>query len=173
MRGLDYLKATRRSLAVAGAFHTGIMQPADVQLAEALAGADIHSPEIPVVSNVDAAVHTNPDDIRDTLVTSLQTSGWSAKTRMSKESGISISSMKGTTGLCMQTGGNMARMYADWLKLQQLYVTGKITCGVMIVPSKPTAKLLGDNIVHASRLVQELAFFNKVIHIPLIIFSFE
>ena len=112
-------------------------------------------------------------DIRDTLVTSLQTSGWSAKTRMSKESGISISSMKGTTGLCMQTGGNMARMYADWLKLQQLYVTGKITCGVMIVPSKPTAKLLGDNIVHASRLVQELAFFNKVIHIPLIIFSFE
>lgn len=113
------------------------------------------------------------EGIRDALVTSLQTSGWSAKTRMSKEFGISISSMKETTGLCMQTGGNMARMYADWLKLQQLYVTGKITCGVMIVPSKPTAKLLGQNIVHASRLVQELAFFNKVIHIPLIIFSFE
>ncbi len=67
----------------------------------------------------------------------------------------------------------MARMYADWLKLQHLYVTGKISCGVMIVPSKPTAKLLGDNIVHATRLIQELALFSKVIHIPMIIYSFE
>ncbi|MBI5759331.1 MAG: ACP S-malonyltransferase [Planctomycetales bacterium] len=55
-------------LAVAGAFHTEIMKPADVQLTEALTGADIRSPEIPVVSNVDATVHTDPDDIRDTLV---------------------------------------------------------------------------------------------------------
>ena len=67
----------------------------------------------------------------------------------------------------------MARMYADWLKLQRLYVNGSITCGAMIVPSKATAKLLGDNIVHASRLVKELAMFNKVIHIPMIVFSFE
>ena len=110
---------------------------------------------------------------RDDLSRCLYTSGWSTKMPISKDSGISISSMKGTTGLCMQTGGNMARMYADWLKLQHLYVTGKISCGVMIVPSKPTAQLLGDNIVHATRLIQELALFSRVIHIPMIIYSFE
>lgn len=55
-------------LAVAGAFHTGIMEPADARLAEALAGIEIKKPEIPVVSNVDAAIHDDPDDIREILV---------------------------------------------------------------------------------------------------------
>lgn len=55
-------------LAVAGAFHTGIMRPADARLSEALAGVPIKPPEIPVVSNVDAAVHESPDEIRDLLV---------------------------------------------------------------------------------------------------------
>lgn len=55
-------------LAVAGAFHTSIMKPADTRLAEALAATDITAPEIPVVSNVDAATHSEPDEIRDLLV---------------------------------------------------------------------------------------------------------
>jgi len=130
------------------------------------------------IRNVIEAVEIKPTrsasaDFRDAFSRGLHAKGWSATTTISKDSRISISSIKGTTGLCMQTGGNMARMYADWLKLQHLYVTGKIACGVMIVPSKPTAKLLGDNIVNASRLVQELTLFSKVIHIPMIIYSFE
>lgn len=55
-------------LAVAGAFHTPIMKPADDQLAEALAGVQLKSPEIPVVSNVDANVHSDPEEIRGLLV---------------------------------------------------------------------------------------------------------
>ena len=55
-------------LAVAGAFHTTIMKPADARLAEALAGVPIKKPEIPMVSNVDAAVHDEPDEIRELLV---------------------------------------------------------------------------------------------------------
>lgn len=55
-------------LAVAGAFHTPIMKPADDQLAEALAGVEIESPEIPVVSNVDADVHSDPEEIRKLLI---------------------------------------------------------------------------------------------------------
>lgn len=55
-------------LAVAGAFHTHIMQPADARLSEVLAGVPLRKPEISVISNVDAAVHTDPDDIRDILV---------------------------------------------------------------------------------------------------------
>ena len=56
------------TLAVAGAFHTSIMQPADQKLADALASVAIRKPRIPVVSNVDAAVHWEPEEIRQLLV---------------------------------------------------------------------------------------------------------
>lgn len=55
-------------LSVAGAFHTTIMCPADEKLAAALAGASLLPPRIPVVSNVDAATHSNPEEIRQLLV---------------------------------------------------------------------------------------------------------
>ena len=45
------------------------MKPADEQLAEVLAAdARSTSPRIPVYSNVDAAPHADPDDLRRTLV---------------------------------------------------------------------------------------------------------
>jgi [acyl-carrier-protein] S-malonyltransferase len=55
-------------LAVAGAFHTSMMEPADVRLAEALAAATLRRPEISVISNVDARVHHDTDEIRELLV---------------------------------------------------------------------------------------------------------
>src|SRR5262245_58852000 len=48
-------------LAVAGAFHSELMRPADLQLAEVLNQTPIWSPSIPVYSNVDAAPHSEPD----------------------------------------------------------------------------------------------------------------
>jgi len=58
-------------LAVAGAFHTPIMQPAVENLSAALAGVKLSSPRIPVVSNVDATVHNDPEVIRSLLVKQL------------------------------------------------------------------------------------------------------
>jgi [acyl-carrier-protein] S-malonyltransferase len=55
-------------LAVAGAFHTPIMRPADQRLAEALAGVPMHKPRMPVISNVDARPHDDPEEIRQLLV---------------------------------------------------------------------------------------------------------
>ena len=55
-------------LAVAGAFHTELMQPADLRVSEALAGCPLAPPEIPVVSNVDAVCHEDSDTIRELLV---------------------------------------------------------------------------------------------------------
>jgi len=55
-------------LAVAGAFHSPLMVPADAQLAEALAATPLNAPRLPVYANVDAAPHNHPDDIRRTLV---------------------------------------------------------------------------------------------------------
>lgn len=55
-------------LAVAGAFHTKIMQSAVAKLVAALADVPMRKPEIPVVSNVDAVPHDDPEEIRDILV---------------------------------------------------------------------------------------------------------
>ena len=65
----DELGASRViPLAVAGAFHTPLMKPADDQLAEALARVEVREPRLPVYSNVDAAPHANgPEGIRRAL----------------------------------------------------------------------------------------------------------
>jgi len=55
-------------LAVAGAFHTAIMQPAIARLTEALADVPLGKPRIPVVSNVDALPHESPREIRRLLI---------------------------------------------------------------------------------------------------------
>ncbi|MDG1894601.1 MAG: ACP S-malonyltransferase [Fuerstiella sp.] len=75
-------------LAVAGAFHTSIMKPADEQLAEVLNGTNIRTPEIPVVSNVDAAVHSDPTEIRNLLIQQvLQPVRWEDSIRNMMEAG--------------------------------------------------------------------------------------
>ncbi|MDE0735834.1 MAG: acyltransferase domain-containing protein, partial [Pirellulaceae bacterium] len=56
------------SLAVAGAFHTPIMQPAVGRLAAVLQEVTLQSPRIPVISNVDAQTHDDPEKIRELLV---------------------------------------------------------------------------------------------------------
>ena len=55
-------------LAVAGAFHTEVMRPADQRCAEALTDVPMHKPRIPVISNVDALPHDDPEEIRKILV---------------------------------------------------------------------------------------------------------
>ena len=54
-------------LEVAGAFHTSLMRPAVERLTAAIATAEFRPPRIPVVSNVDARPHTDPDEIRSLL----------------------------------------------------------------------------------------------------------
>jgi [acyl-carrier-protein] S-malonyltransferase len=55
-------------LKVAGAFHSALMQPAVERLRSALADVPIHRPRVPVVSNVDALPHDDPEEIRSLLV---------------------------------------------------------------------------------------------------------
>jgi [acyl-carrier-protein] S-malonyltransferase len=55
-------------LAVAGAFHTEIMRPAEESVALALDQVTIRPPRIPVWSNVDARPHTDPAEIKALLV---------------------------------------------------------------------------------------------------------
>jgi len=47
---------------VSGAFHTPMMMPARTRLRRRLDTVTFHSPEVPVVANVDARVHTDADE---------------------------------------------------------------------------------------------------------------
>jgi len=60
------MKAT--PLPVAGAFHTHIMKPADERCAAALAGLPMKKPRLPVIFNVDACEHHDPEEIRQLMV---------------------------------------------------------------------------------------------------------
>ena len=54
-------------LAVAGAFHTTIMESAAVGLREMLDQTALSRPAVPVISNVDAEYHADPGETRDRL----------------------------------------------------------------------------------------------------------
>ncbi len=78
-------------------------------------------------------------EIRDMFLRSIAGEGWSGETPVSRESNITVTSIKDDVGLCLQTG-NMARVYADLLKLQTMYMNSAIRSAVVVVPSYPVAK---------------------------------
>lgn len=55
-------------LAVAGAFHTSLMEPAVERLRAVLAETPVVKPRLPVISNVDAKAHWEPAELRELLV---------------------------------------------------------------------------------------------------------
>ncbi|WP_373653405.1 ACP S-malonyltransferase [Schlesneria sp. DSM 10557] len=57
-----------KSLVVAGAFHTPLMASACERLEKILQDIQIQPGRIPVVSNVDAKVHSDPDELRQILI---------------------------------------------------------------------------------------------------------
>jgi [acyl-carrier-protein] S-malonyltransferase len=71
-RAMDACKAkgAKRAVAlpVSAPFHASLLAPAAARLRERLAGVALQAPRIPVVHNVDVAVHATPDAIRDALV---------------------------------------------------------------------------------------------------------
>ena len=54
-------------LPVSAPFHSSLMKPAAERLKVALAGVALAEPKIPVVNNIDVAIESNPDRIRDAL----------------------------------------------------------------------------------------------------------
>ena len=61
-------------LAVSGAFHSPLMDPAKVELEAAINATEIHAPKCPVYQNVDAMPHTDPVEIKKNLVAQLTAS---------------------------------------------------------------------------------------------------
>ena len=55
-------------LPVSAPFHSSLMKPAAEALRERLASVSLAAPAIPVINNIDVAIETDPDRIRDALV---------------------------------------------------------------------------------------------------------
>jgi [acyl-carrier-protein] S-malonyltransferase len=58
-------------LKVGGAFHSPLMEPARVELAQAIEATKFNAPVCPIYQNVDAKAYTNPEDIKKNLISQL------------------------------------------------------------------------------------------------------
>jgi [acyl-carrier-protein] S-malonyltransferase len=71
-KACELLKAhgAKRALAlpVSAPFHSSLMKPAAIALGERLASLRLAPPRIPVLNNIDVAIETDPERIRDALV---------------------------------------------------------------------------------------------------------
>lgn len=110
--------------------------------------------------------------MRGPLATALKQRGWSGEVDVARGSEMTITGMQDRIGLCLQTG-NMARVYADLMKLQTLYLDNAIDGAVIIVPSRELAIAIGDNVAYAERVERELEIFRKAYHVPTLLFSLE
>jgi hypothetical protein len=111
--------------------------------------------------------------LRTEILESLKHYGWSDPVRISAKRGLTLTAKHGSTALCLQTG-NMARFYADLLKLQAQYLDNKISSAIYILPMKKAAKKMGDNLANYERLTAELKnMFSKVITVPMLIIGFD
>jgi len=110
--------------------------------------------------------------IRAVMRDRLTVLGWSDRVRIKSSCGITISAMNRGIGLCVQTG-NMARFYADLMKLQLVFADGLANGALYVIPTKKAAQELGSNMVNYERVVAETRLFAKIITVPLLVLGFE
>tara|TARA_B100000780_G_C21015419_1_gene406763 strand:- start:422 stop:889 length:468 start_codon:yes stop_codon:yes gene_type:complete len=88
-------------------------------------------------------------------------------------SNLKINGIKNNTGLALQTG-NVARFYADVLKLQWLYEENKIKNAIYVCLSKEAQKeSYLSNTIHIERALREIDFFDKIITLPILFISLD
>jgi len=110
--------------------------------------------------------------IRERILNVLREDGWSRPVKLDPEIGITVGAMKDGIALSVQFG-NMARFYADLLKLQYLYLKRRAAGAIYLLPTKEAAKRIGSNIAQYERLTTELEYFREIIRIPILVVGLE
>lgn len=67
--------------------------------------------------------------------------------------------------------GNVARYYADIMKIEKAYREGIIDYGVMILPDKERANSMGTNIAYYERTEKELKEMRDIISCPIVLYG--
>ena len=116
-----------------------------------------------------------PRDVVDPIRERLTKLGWSDSVEIANGTKISITGIHGEVGIAIQFG-NVSRIYADWLKLQALFLEGKISGAVILVPHGRLLKRLNENMSSANRcsfdrVCREMPVFSRVITLPIVIYG--
>jgi hypothetical protein len=110
-------------------------------------------------------------DLRKGMLARLHRQGWSNQVPIRARYRLTLTSVNNSVGLCLQTG-NMARFYADLLKLEVAYINELIKSAIYILPTPSAAQVMGSNIAHYDRLVQELPLYKHIVTIPILVLGF-
>ena len=108
-----------------------------------------------------------PSMIKKYVANKFNQMGWGDKVPVGN-SKLTINFKKLNVGVCFQLG-NVARTYADILKLMELYSKNSIEAGVIYVAHSIEAKKMGQNHAYYERLVKELYLFRDIITIPILV----
>lgn len=110
--------------------------------------------------------------IKDHVATEFLNEGWAMDARLDQEANLRVTAMRDDVAFQLQTG-NMSRAPYDLLKMQYLCTSGKIRAAAIALPTVKAAKLMGDNIANAERVIRELQLFEKVITVPVLVVAFD
>lgn len=67
--------------------------------------------------------------------------------------------------------GNVARYYTDIIKLEAAFQEGIIDYGILILPTKERAEIIGSNIAYYKRAVKELKELRDIISCPIVVYG--
>lgn len=110
--------------------------------------------------------------IRDHLRDELTRAGWSYGVRIDQHFDLTVTGRYRDLAFQIQTG-NISRAMYDLLKLQHLYVQGKIEAAALAVPTRDGAATIASNVANAERVWGEVQLFDRIITLPLLIIGFE
>lgn len=110
--------------------------------------------------------------IKEHVTTEFLNEGWAMDARLDQGVNLRVTAMKDDVAFQLQTG-NMSRAPYDLLKMQYLCTSGKIKVAAIALPTVMAAKLMGDNIANAERVIRELELFEKVITVPVLVVAFD
>lgn len=110
--------------------------------------------------------------IREHLQDELTKSGWSHAVRVDQHYDLTVTGRYRDLAFQIQTG-NISRAMYDLLKLQYLYVQGKIEAAALAVPTKAGAAVIASNVANVERVWGEVQLFDRIITVPLLIVGFE
>lgn len=110
--------------------------------------------------------------IRQHIANEFRAEGWGQDVKVDQDLNLTISAMKDDLAFQLQTG-NISRAPYDMLKLQHLFQTGRIEAAALAIPTRDAAAKIGSNVANAERVCKEMAAFDRVITVPILLIAFE
>lgn len=110
--------------------------------------------------------------IRAHIAKEFTSEGWAQEVKIDQSLRNTVTAVKDGLAFQVQTG-NMSRAPYDLLKFQYLFQSKKIAAAAFAVPTKLGASKIGSNIAYFERVSKELAIFDRVISVPILLIAFE